>query len=322
MALLIRTSDVPSAQRHAAWRSVVCDTLGPLELRIDEDSTLDGEIRIAELGPVGVGRVLTSTPHSVHRTRGLIRRDSPELYRVVLAMSGSLVLAQDDRAARLARGEFAIYDFTRPYQLVYDSAVELAVFSVPHELLALPANSIGRLTAVPISADTGAGALAGPLLRRVTLDLETYPPASAARLSTVVTDLVTTAVAERTEQTGAVSVESRERTLLLRVHVFIEQHLGEQGLAPGAIAVAHHISLRCLHRLFEPQNTTVAAWIRHRRLERCRKDLADPAMGALPVSAVAAKWGLTESAHFSRLFRATYGMAPTDYRRSCLVRRA
>ena len=29
MAILIRTSDVPPAQRHDAWRSVVCDTLGP-----------------------------------------------------------------------------------------------------------------------------------------------------------------------------------------------------------------------------------------------------------------------------------------------------
>lgn len=109
---------------------------------------------------------------------------------------------------------------------------------------------------------------------------------------------------------------------MLRIHAFIEQHLGEQGLTPGAIAVAHHISVRCLHRLFEPQNTTVAAWIRHRRLERCRKELADPALGALPVSAVAARWGLTESAHFSRLFRATYGMAPTDYRRTYLARGA
>lgn len=207
MALLIRTLDVPSAQRHDAWRSVVCDTLGPLDLRIDPDSALHGEIRAAQLGPVGVGQVSTSTPHSVHRTPGLIRRDSPGLYRVVLALAGSLALAQDGRAARLAAGEFAIYDFTRPYELVYDAAVELAVFSFPHELLALPANSVGRLTAVPIRADTGTGALAGPLLRRVTLDLETYPPASAARLATVVMDLVTTAVAERAEQAGTLSVE-------------------------------------------------------------------------------------------------------------------
>jgi AraC-like DNA-binding protein len=109
------------------------------------------------------------------------------------------------------------------------------------------------------------------------------------------------------------------RTLLLRVHAFIEEHLGEIDLAPGIVAAAHHISLRHLHRLFETQHTTVAGWIRHRRLERCRKDLADPAQHTMPVSAVAARWGLPDSAHFSRLFRHTYGLPPAEYRRTCLL---
>jgi AraC-like DNA-binding protein len=319
MGMLIRTGDVPAALRHDAWRNIVCDTLGPLDLRIDPDAPLSGEIEAGRLGPLSVGRVQTSTPHSVHRTRGLIRRDSPELYRVVLAMSGSPLLVQDGRSARLGRGEFAIYDFTRPYELMYDSAVQLAVFSFPRELLALPLDPVGQITAVPIAASTGTGALAAPLLHRVTTDLETYQPASAARLSTVVMDLLTAVVAERVEMAGSVPVQSRERTLLLCVHAFVEEHLGNIDLAPGIVAAAHHISVRRLHRLFETQQTTVAGWIRHRRLERCRKDLADPVHRAVPVSAVAARWGLPDSAHFSRLFRGTYGLPPAEYRRACLM---
>jgi AraC-like DNA-binding protein len=75
--------------------------------------------------------------------------------------------------------------------------------------------------------------------------------------------------------------------------------------------------VRYLHRLFEAQDTTVAAWIRRRRLERCRRDLADPAFRGVPVSAVAARWGLPDPAHFSRLFRRTYGLPPAEYRGSC-----
>ncbi len=318
MPVLIRTDDIPPGQRHETWRSIVCDTLGPLDFRSDPDVPLWGEIEAGKLGPVNVGRVLTSTPHSVHRTPGLIRRGSSELYRVVLAMSGSPRLAQDGRAAQLRPGEFAIYDFARPYELVYDSAVQLAVFGFPRELLALPADTAGGLTAVPIAADQGAGALAAPLLRRVALDLQTYQPASAARLCTVMMDLVTMAVAERAGQAEAPPAQAQERTLLLRIHAFIEQHLGDTDLAPALVAAAHHVSLRYLHRLFETEDTTVAAWIRQRRLERCRRDLADPALGTVPVSAVAARWGLPDSAHFSRLFRRTYGMPPAEYRRNCL----
>jgi AraC-like DNA-binding protein len=153
------------------------------------------------------------------------------------------------------------------------------------------------------------------MLRRVVLDLESYRPASAARLSTVMMDLVTTAVAERAGHAESLQIESRERTLLLRIHAFIEQNLGETDLSPGIVAAAHHVSVRYLHRLFEAQDTTVAAWIRQRRLERCRRDLADPALVAVPVSAVAARWGLPDSAHFSRLFRRAYGLPPAEYRR-------
>jgi AraC-like DNA-binding protein len=316
MAVLIRTSDVPPAYRYDAWRSVVCDTLGPLDFRSDPDVPLAGEIEAGHLGPVSVGRVQTSTPHSVHRTPGLIRRGSAELYRVVLAMSGNPRLEQDGRAAQLRPGEFAIYDFARPYELAYDSAVQLAVFGFPRDLLALPPDSAGQLTAVAINADHGTSALASLLLRRVVLDLESYRPASAARLCTVVMDLVTAAIAERAGQAETLPIESRERNLLLRVHAFIEQHLGEADLSPGTVAAAHHVSVRYLHRLFEAHDTTVAAWVRRRRLERCRRDLADPALGAVPVSTVAATWGLPDPAHFSRLFRKAYGLSPAEYRRS------
>jgi AraC-like DNA-binding protein len=150
-------------------------------------------------------------------------------------------------------------------------------------------------------------------------DVETYQPASAARLSTVVMDLLTTTVAEQASQVSALEPETRERVLLRRVHAFVEQHLGDAGLSPATVAAAHHVSPRYLHRLFESQDTTVAAWIRHRRLERCRRDLADPARFDEPVSAIAARWGLPDPAHFSRLFRRVYGTPPAEYRRACLM---
>jgi AraC-like DNA-binding protein len=34
------------------------------------------------------------------------------------------------------------------------------------------------------------------------------------------------------------------------------------------------------------------------------------------VAAVGARWGYPDPAHFSRLFKATYGMGPRDYRAS------
>lgn len=316
MAILIRTAELAPAHRRQAWREVVCETLGPLEMRIDPDAPLHAEIEMGAIGSIGVGRVETTTRQSVQRTPALVRRGSPQLDRLVLAASGRPRVAQDGRVQQLGPGEFVVYDFARPYELDYDSAVDLAVFSFPRGSLALPADSLARLTALPISGTAGMGALAASVLRRVASELASYAPASAGRLSTVVTDVVSAALAERLDEPDVVPIESRERTLVLRIHAFIEQRLGDVRLDPAAIAAAHHVSLRHLHRLFEAESTSVAAWIRHRRLERCRADLADAALDGRPVSATGARWGLPDPAHFSRLFRRTYGLSPTDYRRT------
>jgi AraC-like DNA-binding protein len=109
------------------------------------------------------------------------------------------------------------------------------------------------------------------------------------------------------------------RALLIRIRAWIEEHLDHPELSPADVAAAHHISLRYLHKLFSVQQSTVAGWIRHRRLERCRRALLDPAQATRPVSAIAARWGILNAAHFSRVFRDAYGLAPAEYRRLNLV---
>jgi hypothetical protein len=188
-------------------------------------------------------------------------------------------------------GELAIYDFCRPYELEYRSAVQLAVFTFPQALLPFSVDNVAALTAISMSGDHGTSAILPSLLRRVAVDLDSFPPASAARLSTVVLDVITTAIAERIDQDAALAPQAQRRTLLLRIHAFIEQHLADPDLSPSVIAAAHHMSSRYLHRLFALDNTTVAGWIRQRRLERCRKDLTDPFLRMLPVSLVSStRW--------------------------------
>lgn len=102
--------------------------------------------------------------------------------------------------------------------------------------------------------------------------------------------------------------------LLLRIHAFIRRHLADPDLSPEVIAAAHNISLRSLHRLFRAQNTTVGGWVRAQRLDRCRRDLTDPALRDQPIRDIAARWALTEAAHFTRAFHAAYGINPKDYR--------
>ncbi|MGV9378779.1 helix-turn-helix domain-containing protein [Nonomuraea sp. NPDC003707] len=59
---------------------------------------------------------------------------------------------------------------------------------------------------------------------------------------------------------------------------------------------------------------SVAGWIRERRPEQCRRDLADPQPATHPINAIAARWGLTNAAHFSQAFRNAYGLPLRQFR--------
>jgi len=102
--------------------------------------------------------------------------------------------------------------------------------------------------------------------------------------------------------------------LLDRIRDYIGDHLADPELAPGPIAAQHFISVRYLHSLFHGEGTTVAAYIRQQRLERCRADLSDPRLADQTVTGIAARWSFSDAPHFSRLFKATFGQTPSAYR--------
>lgn len=142
-----------------------------------------------------------------------------------------------------------------------------------------------------------------------------YRAADTARLANTTVDLITTVLAHNLDTDDAATTpKNHRRELQSRIHAYIQRHLANPGLTPETVAAAHQISVRYLHQLFRDQGLTVAGWIRQSRLERCRRDLTDPQTRSRPIRAIAARWGLTDAAHFSRLFRTTYGMAPSDYR--------
>jgi len=284
---------------------------GPAEYR--------AEFRTNGLGAMRVV-VLDLMPISVRRTPKLISQADPNMLKVLLVCDGTSVVAQGGQQARLSPAEFAIYDTRRPYEVACgvspDRQVRVLTFMFPPSLLPFSPSRLRQLTAVRIPATAGLGDLTSQFLLQLVRNVDHYSPAEAARLSTAALEVLATRLARELDVGDWGTPEARRHALLTTVQGFIQQHLGDSRLSPGTVAAANHISLRSLHQLFHDEGLTVAGWIRQRRLEQCRRDLADPALAARPVAAVAARWGFTSAADFSRAFRAVHGLPPAEYRRS------
>jgi AraC-like DNA-binding protein len=303
--LEFRATDVPAAAREDYWRHVLGETLGPLE-PVD----VPDRVRVGDLGAVRVGELSQRRPGGARRTARHLRGVDRELCKVDVLSRGRGVVAQDGREAALAPGDMTLVDLSRPARWSM-SPVRCVAVTFPRALLPLSPDELGRLTAVRVPGDRGPGAPASAFVLGLAGRLG---EAGGARLGTALVDVLAVALASRLGRADALPPATRRRDLVRRVHAYIEARLGNPGLTPRAVAAAHHVSVRYLHRLFEAQEATVAELIRRRRLERCRRDLLDPALRREPVAAIGARWGLANPAHFSRAFRAAYGVPPTEYR--------
>ncbi|MFD8081539.1 helix-turn-helix transcriptional regulator [Kitasatospora sp. NPDC059722] len=112
-------------------------------------------------------------------------------------------------------------------------------------------------------------------------------------------------------------LEARQQALVETIRAFIRARLHDPGLTPPMVAAAHHISVSHLHRLFArySKGETVAGFIRRQRLRKAHRELADPALLALPAHAIGSRCGIPNPSDFSRAFKAAHGLSPREHRR-------
>jgi len=303
-----------------AWRPAVSSSFVPLEIDALDGVPFRGHLERTVVEDVAVFEIV-ATPHVVRRTPALIEQGEGRYYKLSLQLTGPAALEQDGRRVTLRPGDLAIYDTHRPYRLTFPENNRAMVIMFPHEAVDLPRDEVARVTAVRFPSDQGLGRVVNTFFVELGRNMDQLGGSHASRLVHSALDLLVTMLSQQLhqEQHGAVGPA---RSLAREVREYIREHLGDPDLTPASIAQAHYISIRHLYTIFSEEGETVSAWIRSRRLERIRRDLIDPLHADRPVSAVAARWGLLDAAHFSRLFKAEYGQSPTAYREAAAARTA
>ncbi|MEU7161844.1 AraC family transcriptional regulator [Streptomyces chrestomyceticus] len=230
-----------------------------------------------------------------------------------LHASGRATLVRRETAEACRPGDLFVCDGAEPLVLQASQDCTLHLVWIPRRALTLTDQQARALSDRAPFADGSVAPLLGPLLRELVRAVPEYAPRTALHLAGTVAELVTLLAVEEAGPGPQDGAEGR-RALVRRLRAYVDAHLWDRGLTPASVAAAQHISIRYLHKLFESHGSTVGRWIRHRRLEEARRELARPGRDDTTVAAVAARWGFAGAAHFSRSFRAAYGMSPSDWR--------
>lgn len=247
----------------------------------------------------------------------------PDAGHLVIGLhtAGRATLVRDGNPEPCRPGDLFVR--AAPFVLHESEPYTLHLVRLPRRTLALTDRQEQALTARAPSAEGPVAPLLGGVLREL---MEVRGERVGLHLAGSVAELVVLLAAEdggpwdgglrdAGPQGGALAHGGQEREdLVRRVRAHVDAHLWDRRLTPASVAAAQHISVRYLHRLFEGQGSTIGRWIQHRRLEEARRELARPGRADLTVSAVARRWGFASATHFSRSFRAAYGMSPSDWR--------
>ncbi|MEV4177458.1 helix-turn-helix domain-containing protein [Nonomuraea sp. NPDC049709] len=310
---MVTTASVPDRDKAAYWNDAVSRALVPMAVVPQGDGPFDGRIATDRLGYLRVS-TMEADAKRISRTPRLIARSSEEAFvGIGVQVSGTATVIQDGRRAEVGAGDLVVYDTARPYSISYPQRFATHVFQLPRRVLGVVEADIRQVTGTAIGTADGFGSMLVPFLAALAASAHAYPPAVADRLAGNVVDLFSTLVAERTGRPTPEADTARAH-LVLRVRKHINQHLGDPDLSPESIARALRISIRHLHRVFEAEGITVGRLIQHRRLEECGRELARRGRRAPTVSVVAQRWGFVSPAHFSRAFRAVYGVSPREWR--------
>lgn len=199
-------------------------------------------------------------------------------------------------------GELSLVSTPRPVTFVWLGPGGSRTLHLPPDELGLSAATVRR--AAPRLAASPLHRLVAHHVQGLARDADALSATPAAdALGRVCVDLVRALL---------VSAAGEEPTLIAQVRTHVRHHLGDPSLSPASVATALSVSPRQLYRACAAADLSLEQWIITARLAGARADLADR---HLPIAAVARRWGFKDPTHFTRRFRAAYGVLPSEWRR-------
>lgn len=306
------TVDTQGAGRFDEWNRVIADTYFPLQLIAREPATFFGQLERRRMGQVSLSRLATGAMQYERQPHHIARHFTQEEYLVTIPLRGPVDFRQLGRDVRCGPGSFILERGDEPYRFSYSAANEVRVLKVPKPALAEKLRHPDRFCARVIDARAGLPALLTSMIAEIQ-SLAMAETHAANILGRQIVEILALALDERIDRddSGASSVRAGH---LCRAERVVRQNLSNAALSPEFVASQCGISKRYLHELFSDTSTTVAQFIRDERLFAARDAIASSP--GLSMAQIAYRFGFSDQAQFSRLFKAQFAMTPTEWRRT------
>ncbi|MDE1164799.1 MAG: transcriptional regulator FeaR [Pseudomonas sp.] len=287
------------------WSSTLQNVCGRFSTRPAHGEALFiGDVQRHLLGSTEVARIRTNAA-SIKRRQADAGSDDDRFCFLVLQKEGAMDIDLGTERLTLNTGDMALLDSSKAYEMLPHGLFTHVSIHLSREKLPVRGSRFGKLSPAGMS-----GQVLRTVVRQVAFgDLDQWAtPQEGEALEDALLALLNPVMHYDYQPLVCDS-------LRLQAERLIQYSLGNHTLSPLSLAAQLHISVRQLYRLFELEGDSVCRYIQRTRLQTCARELLDPAMGHESITDIAFRWGFTDAAHFSRVFKRQFEVSPRDYRR-------
>jgi AraC-like DNA-binding protein len=308
------TSHIAAHQRAEFWRSASQEARTPITPHIPQVDSFNATLTTRGLDNLVLNQVQVSTRHDVESTHHDLSRGDFPCVIVELYLSGQVQASQQGNDIIATPGEPFLIDGRRKYRLNHPNPVSMLALAVPCTALGVHAPAVDGLTARYLPHRASLQLLASHMHT-----LNAWPHDLEADEASRISDLLVGTFQAVLQGAAEESAGARKQRCFLRrrVQQIIEQQYADPALCPAAAADQMGISVRTLHARLAQDGTSFGAELMAHRLQRAHAMLRGGPQGtAATVIEISVRCGFSSPAHFSRRFRARYGVAPGAARRT------
>jgi AraC-like DNA-binding protein len=316
--VVISTDNVPEADRFSFWREEVNERLIRIcgERNKDQEAPFKARL-VGAIGPSLAYVRCRADGHPAVRRPCDIARHSGDARVVLYREHGpGAWFRSEGREYVTERGDLMVGDQTVPLACVARTHFDYEVWLLPSKLLHSHLPVSRRPRSLHLTGHGGVVGILKAYLDAFAAQIDTFDDALAGLLSDNFCRLLAVAwgasAGEHEEALGLARLEEVKR--------YVGLNLADPRLTPEKAAAALKISVRQLHRLFEPSGASFAQYVLSRRLDECKAALLNP-IGDRSVTDIALAWGFNSLATFHRNFRQAFSVAPGELRGSAVTPR-
>jgi AraC-like DNA-binding protein len=311
MANFFPIEKIKVSDRANYWEDHLISVCGNFDTVVDDWNNFKGHIGIRNAGGFDIAEI-SNNANKVIRSKKHVAASNDRYCFLILQQEGSAILSQNGNEVFLEKGDMTLIDSGRPSVFQYDGFHSQISLHIPRDLLesCFPYNRIDE--AHMISGSKGMGAITSRFLHSIYTEASELEAQDFISMREMLLKLLTSTLRADSAE-DVIDVKQRQLKMLSTI---IEQHLTDPELTPTLVATKAGISTRHLHRLFHGQNTSFGEWVRKRRLTEARRQLANTHFSDHSIIQIAFYWGFNDASHFSRVFKAQFGLSPRAYRLS------